>query len=303
MGDEKKTARDYFDEEPESEEKKLEMEQYNQIIRAMVAGIKPANLTREETKKRMKNVHISIDHPYIKKNNTTDVSPAAVYIAQSMAAKTKAYNDFFHSFRGKVRLRMSFDSCSKEQASVTKYCYHCCKKYPISSKFCGECGKNLPDKTIAEIATCSACGETNSFMALSCEKCGEKLYPSYVLDEIHAEMDIKFRVWWQEAFPKYPFWDTAKYIDSISRYDMKNGGIYYIFFYRDDNTDYAEPMAYRDLLLENGFEQYDENPGRVFLKLAADGTDYYISIFKPSSQMSVYTGVYISTGEPVEPRD
>ena len=271
-----------------------------EIIDAAKYGTKLENLSRAETRNLINKSHISVDTPFISDNFAAFMSTVPTKsIRQSETPETQSYKNFITNSTRKLRLKMAYINCDEVAAGNTKYCYNCRNCNSAKNKFCINCGSFLPPNSILKNSTCVSCSKHNEYNEPYCTECGEKLYLAQIMDEINSELDKSLRIWWEETLPKYPFWDSAKFIDDIKRYDAENGGLYYELSFRDDDSDYAEPMPYRDLLVQYGFVQYDENPTRVFLCLNSDSENLYVNIGKQSMKMSYTLRAYFSTGSPI----
>ena len=163
-----------------------------------------------------------------------------------------------------------------EMSRNMKICPSCGKSTTADKKFCPECGAQLPEQTVAEDAVCTKCGKQNTIGTKFCQECGEKL-PSAIKEEQAIEKkNADIMAQWEEKLPCFPKWTCGGTNYCIEEYDIGCYG-FSADFAGNHIAAKEAVIAYRQLLLQNGFRQAGQYPNIDHLYKKIDSVVYHAS--------------------------
>lgn len=172
-------------------------------------------------------------------------------------------------------LERAVQNYATEAAKNMKVCPNCEKATTADKKFCPACGTALPELTIAEGAVCINCGKQNPLGTKFCQDCGTKLPIAIQEEQIAANKNAAVMAEWDEKLKAYPKWNCGGTDYYIDRYDENN----FMFSVRFRGNTYGARQAveqYRQILLQNGFQQAGQYPSINHLYKMINGVCYHV---------------------------
>ncbi len=172
-------------------------------------------------------------------------------------------------------LRRSVEGYASQAANNMKVCPECGAPAGADQTFCPQCGTKLPEQTLAQGAQCPSCGKQNNLGAKFCSDCGAKLPAAIAEEQAAAERNAAVMAQWEEKLPQYPKWTCGGQDFAIEEMD----GGYIMFapsFEGEVNQAHIAVREYRELLLQNGFQQAGQYPSQEHLYKKTDGVCYHV---------------------------
>ena len=195
-------------------------------------------------------------------------------------------------------LERATQSYATEMSKNMKICPSCQKSTTADKKFCPECGAQLPEQSVAESAVCTKCGKQNSVGTKFCQECGEKLPCAIMEEQAIISKNTQALNEWDNKLSAFPKWSCGGTNYHIEEYDI---GCYGFSADFADNHIAAKEavIAYRQLLLQNGFRQAGQYPNIEHLYRRVDGIVYHVDTEHCFEGDADCPTIYFDKSEPI----
>ena len=163
-----------------------------------------------------------------------------------------------------ANLERSVQGYATQMSQNMKVCSECGQPTTAEKKFCPSCGAKLPEQTVAQGAVCPNCGKQNNIGMKFCSDCGTKLPSAIMEEEIAAKKNAVVLAQWDEMLSPYPKWNLGGVNLSIEDYE-ENGYVFGASFNGNSQAAYRAVEQYKQVLLQNGFQQAGQYPSMQHL--------------------------------------